>query len=477
MNAADAIDRMRQVIRRQHKALATEDAYVQWLRRYIRALRQMPQELTSEKKLDLFLTDLARRHDVSASTQNQAFNAILFFYQHVLEQPLGNVKALRATRPVHERHAPTVAQTQALLQTVGNQGPYPTNLIVRMLYGCGLRVSEPLNLRIKDIDLERRRLCIRGAKGGKDRVVTLPLSLIGELTQQVQFARVVWQRDKHNRTPVILPHRLARKYPEYQFSWGWAWLFPAHSTCRDPRSGTIVRYRMHEANVQRAVKTARRKLGISVLPHELRHAYATDCLQRGTNPRAIQQAMGHKSLETTMGYLHSEALSVSSPLDALLIILPARDKVSVSSADRKPAAPEAQGTSRGSGAPGHGAQPTFVPSFNNADGRVMLNRVALSNTGPVPMARATQWSRNPPGTWIKGEARNEPAHLNLKAAVKGKLASTAPGQEDCECFSRGAARRPTRQTIREQTAVALTLLGWQKANVKPPGVWARPPDS
>ena len=191
--------------------------------------------------------------------------------------------------------------------------------------------------------------------------------------------------------------------------------------------------------------------------------------------------MGHKSLETTMGYLHAEALSVSSPLDALPIILPARDKVSVFSADRRPTAPEAQGTSRGSGAPGHGAQPTFVPPrcspLNNADGRVILNRVALSNTGPVPMARATQWSRNPPGTWIKGEERNEPAHLNLKAAVKDKLASTAAGREDCECFSREAVRRPTWQTIREQTAVALPLFGWRKATVKPPGVWARPPDS
>src|SRR5256714_14698271 len=182
---------MRQIIRPQHKALATEGAYVQWLRHYIRASRQLPQELPSERELEKFLTDVARDRDVSASTQNQAFNTIVFYYQHVLGQPLGNVKAFRATRPIHERHALSVAQTQALLQTVGNQGPYPTNLIVRMLYGCGLRVSEPLNLRIKDIDLERRRLCIRGAKGGKDRVVTLPLSLIAELTQQVRFARVI----------------------------------------------------------------------------------------------------------------------------------------------------------------------------------------------------------------------------------------------------------------------------------------------
>jgi integrase len=168
MNAIDAIERMRQVIRLQHKALATEDSYVLWLRRYIKALRHIPPELPSNKKLERFLTELAQVHDVSASTQNQAFNAILYFYEQVLGQPLGDVRALRATRPVHERHAPTPSETQALLQTVRNQGGYPTNLIARMLYGCGMRVSEPLNLRIKDVDLERGRLCIRGAKGGNN---------------------------------------------------------------------------------------------------------------------------------------------------------------------------------------------------------------------------------------------------------------------------------------------------------------------
>jgi integron integrase len=317
MNTSQAICRMREVIRRQHKALSTEQTYIGWLRRYITALHQMPESLSSEKKLEQFLTDLARHRDVSASTQNQALNAILFFYKAVLGQPIGDINALRAKRPVHERHAPTVSETQSLLQTIRNEGGYPTNLIARLLYGCGLRVTEPLNLRIKDLNLEKCSLCIRGAKGGNDRVVPLPASLLPELTQQMQYARTVWQRDKQDRTPLMLPHRLARKYPECQFSWGWAWLFPAHYTCRDPITGTFVRYRMHEANVQRAVKHARRKLGITVLPHELRHGYATHCLERGTNPRAIQQVMGHQSLETTMGYLHAESLSVPSPLDAL----------------------------------------------------------------------------------------------------------------------------------------------------------------
>lgn len=314
MNTAQAIQKLRQVIRRQHKALATEESYVLWLRRYMAAIRQMPNALSSEQKLERFLSELAQR-GVAASTQQQAFNAIVFFYKDVLRLPLGAVDALRVRRPAHLRHAPTVGETHALLQAVRDLNGYPTNLIARLLYGCGLRVSEPLNLRIKDLNLAVPCLYVRGAKGGKDRSVSLPCSLASEIMQQVEFAETVWRRDCQNKIPVMIPEPLARKYPEYQFSKSWSWLFPAHYPCRHPRTGQTVRYRMHEANVQRAIKEARRKLGIMVLPHELRHAYATHCLERGTSPRAIQEAMGHKSLETTMGYLHAEALSVLSPLD------------------------------------------------------------------------------------------------------------------------------------------------------------------
>ena len=138
-----------------------------------------------------------------------------------------------------------------------------------------------------------------------------------DIIQQIEFARAVWRQDRQNRIPLTLPYQLARKYPEYLFAWPWAWLFPAHQTCFHPHTRLEVRYRMHETHVQRAVKEARRKLGISVLPHELRHGYATHCMERGVSPRAIQMAMGHSSLETTMGYLHGESLSVQSPLEAL----------------------------------------------------------------------------------------------------------------------------------------------------------------
>jgi integron integrase len=318
MNLSIAIEQLRGVLRRQHKSLGTESNYIFWLRHYVIALNSIPASFTSEQKLERFLTDLARHRDLAASSQNQAFNAVLFFYKEVLRQPLQGVDALRARRPVRLRHAPTVTETQALLQTVCDRAGYPTNLIARLLYGCGLRVTEPLNLRIKDVNFEKPSLFLVGAKGGKDRVVSLPKSLVPEIVQQMKFAQAIWQRDKQNRIPVTLPHQLGIKYPDYQFAWPWAWLFPSHNTCFHPRTRLKVRYRMHEANLQRAVRDARRKLGISVMPHELRHGFATHSMENGVSPRAIQMVMGHSSLETTMGYLHAESLSVDSPLESVL---------------------------------------------------------------------------------------------------------------------------------------------------------------
>ncbi len=234
----------------------------------------------------------------------------------VLGVPLKNVDALRATRPDHIRHAPTVKETRDLIAAVRDSGGYPNNLVTRLLYGCGLRVTEPLNLRIKDVQFDASRLFIMGGKGRKDRVVALPCSLVPEIKLQLDYARMIWKRDVLRRTPLELPHQLATKYPEYRFAWTWAWLFPARNPCNHPRTGELVRYRMHEVNVQRAIKEARRRIGIMVLPHELRHAYATHSLDSGTNIKALQEAMGHAHIDTTAGYCHAEALSVKSPLEA-----------------------------------------------------------------------------------------------------------------------------------------------------------------
>jgi site-specific recombinase XerD len=137
----------------------------------------------------------------------------------------------------------------------------------------------------------------------------------GGFAEQMEAARVVWKQDQSKTVPVALPDQLVVKYPQAQFNWNWAWVFPAAKLCPHPRTGQLVRWRLHEVNIQRAIRAAGRKMGLFILPHELRHAYATHCLNRGANPRALQEVMGHKSLETTMAYLHAEALGVRSPLD------------------------------------------------------------------------------------------------------------------------------------------------------------------
>jgi len=316
MNAESAIQRLRNTIRLKHFSLSTEDCYVGWLIRFMRYVVRLPHGLTSEKKMEAFLTSLAR-DDVSASTQNQAFNALLFFYRDCLGQKLEGINALRARREATVRRAPSMDEVRRLLSDVRDEGAYPVRIVVKLIYGCGLRITEPLSLRIRDVDLAGSQLIIRRAKGGKDRVVPLPCALVREITAQIETARVTWLRDVAARVPIKLPSRMDRKYPRSQWSWNWAWLFPQNSPCRDPRSGLTVRWHQLESTVQRAVKSSCRRLNLDILPHELRHGYATHCLNTGQNPRAIQQAMGHKSLDTTMGYLHAEALSVRSPMELL----------------------------------------------------------------------------------------------------------------------------------------------------------------
>ena len=305
-------------MRLKHLAWSTEQSYLAWLARYMRFLGQMRavgSAMTSEQKVETFLSELARQ-DVSASTQNQAFNALVMFYRDVAGTPLARIDALRANKPVTLREAPDRDEVRALLAAVKDVHGYPTRLITHLIYGCGLRVTEPCNLRVKDVELNSGRLLICAAKGAKDRVVPIPCSLHAGLRDALEAARVVWKQDVRNGLPVQLPNLLAKKYPQSRFAWKWAWVFPQKSPCKHPRTGELVRYRLHEAHVQTAIRKAS---GGNIKPHELRHAYATHCLNQGQNPRAIQQAMGHKSLETTMGYLHAEALRVRSPLEEVTV--------------------------------------------------------------------------------------------------------------------------------------------------------------
>lgn len=269
--------------------------------------------------MEAYLTRLAK-DGVSASTQNQAFNAIRFFYESVLGQKLADIQALRAKRGHRERHAPSREQVKAILDNAKDVHGYPTGLIVRMLYACGLRVSEPLNLRIKDIDIENSRITIREAKRNKDRMVSLPCSILPEIQEQIRIARRFYDLDHERSIPVPLPGLLAKKYKSAPFAWQWYWLFPSAKTCEHPRTGETVRWRVHEANVQKCVRDSAKLAGLdgAITPHNLRHAYATHLIERGVNIKSLAEAMGHASILTTSGYCHADALSVPSPL-ALMV--------------------------------------------------------------------------------------------------------------------------------------------------------------
>lgn len=264
--------------------------------------------------MEAFLTDLALQ-GVSVSTQNQAFSALLFFYRHALKVQLGKIDSLRAQRPSGLRHCPARDEVIHLLSQVADTQGYPTRLIVHLIYACGLRVCEPLNLRIKDLDLAQRRLYIHQSKGNKGRVVPFPECLNAALERQLALAKALAIQDVAQRVPVALPGLLGIKYPYAQFSERWGWLFPARSLCRDRRANKIVRWRCHETNVQRAVRAAADRCGLRGLtPHHLRHGFATHALQDGAFVRDLQVVLGHTHLETTMNYLHPEAGRVTSPL-------------------------------------------------------------------------------------------------------------------------------------------------------------------
>ena len=237
---------MREVCALRHLSINTEKSYIHWLGRYGFFLKDPKLTLlTAEKKMEAFLTRLAFT-GVAASTQNQAFNAILFFYRSVLKKELGPVDSLRAKRPATIRQCPTPAEVHQLLATVSDIYRYPTRLIVHILYGCGLRVSEPLNLRIKDVDLREDRLYVYQAKGNKGRVVPFPKCLRDPIERQMALAKVLAAEDHARGIPVALPGLLAKKYPSAARSERWAWLFPSHTTCYHPRTRTEVRWRCHE---------------------------------------------------------------------------------------------------------------------------------------------------------------------------------------------------------------------------------------
>lgn len=320
MNSKEAEQKTRAVMRMRHMAWSTENSYCSYIRRFAKWLQRYAAQLpaTPEEKMERFLTGMARAN-YSATSQNLAFNAIRFFYERVMKIHLGKVDALRAKRPTRMRHAPSREDVRKVLSATQDSPQYPFRLILFLIYGCGLRVSEPVSIRIRDINLEDEVIVIREAKGNKDRLVKIPELLVKAIRQQIEFAKHVWARSAAMKVPVKMPNRLGRKYRAGQFQFQWFWLFPAAGPCRDPRTGATVWWHCLPEYVQRAMGRACKAAGIpgQLTPHHLRHAWATHAYKDGAGVRDIQEILGHTSLETTMVYIHPEVERVPSPIDAL----------------------------------------------------------------------------------------------------------------------------------------------------------------
>ena len=315
------IDEVRKAIRLRHYSYRTEKAYVDWIWRFVVFHGRQHPKLLGGAEVEKFLSHLAQERNVSAATQSQALAALLFLYKRVLNVDLPWIdNVVRATRP---KRLPTVLGQQEAQSVLANlQGVYW--LIGVLLYGSGLRLTEALRLRIKDLELENLRILVRDGKGGKDRVTILPESLVTHLRAHLAKIRELHrQAIEHGFGGVDLPHALERKYPRAHLDWGWQYLFPASRASVGPRTQERRRHHVYEDSVQRHVRNAARAAGIEkpVSPHTFRHSFATHLLENGYDIRTVQELMGHKDVSTTQIYTHVMAKgtnSVKSPFDISL---------------------------------------------------------------------------------------------------------------------------------------------------------------
>jgi integron integrase len=312
------LDQLREQIRVRHYSIRTEDVYVKWVRDYVRfhGLRH-PAEMGAAE-VEQFLSHLAVRRQVSASTQNQALSALLFLYKHVLRIELPWLDdVVRAKRPERLPVVLTREETQRLLALLEGE----VALVAGLLYGAGLRLMEAVRLRVKDVDFARREILVRDGKGMKDRVTLLPQAVVAPLQLHLEQVAALHRSDlAAGFGEVYLPFALARKYPRAAAEWGWQYVFPAARLSVDPRSAVRRRHHLDEKKVQRAFKLAVRQAGLikPVTPHTLRHCFATHLLESGQDIRTVQELLGHADVKTTMIYTHvlnRGAFGVLSPLD------------------------------------------------------------------------------------------------------------------------------------------------------------------
>lgn len=320
LRSVKLLDQLRERIRYLHYSRRTEESYFHWCRAFIRfhGIRH-PAEMGGPEVED-FLRWLANERQVAPSTHKQALSALLFLYGKVLEINLPWMSEIG--RPRTQRRLPVVLtkdELAAIFQCM--EGEH--RLLARLLYGTGMRISEGMQLRVKDLDFEHQAVIVREGKGSKDRALMLPQSLVPGLREQLAKARVLWAADQaQGRGGVEMPDALERKYPRAGASWSWFWVFPQATHSTDPRSGVVRRHHLYDQTFQRAFKRAVEMAGIAkpATPHTLRHAFATHLLQAGYDIRTVQDLLGHADVATTMIYTHVLKVgggAVRSPVDSL----------------------------------------------------------------------------------------------------------------------------------------------------------------
>ena len=314
------LDQVRQAIRTRHYSPRTEETYVGWIKRFIFFHNKRHPAEMAEQEIAQFLSSLASESHVSASTQNQALNAVLFLYREVLHKEIGYVNGVvRAKRP----HRLPVVLTRQEVRSIFGCLDGSDWIMAMLLYGAGLRLMECLRLRVKDIDFTSNEIVVRAGKGDKDRHTMLPAAVKEPLAKHLDLIKRQHQRDlERGLGRVALPNALERKYPNAGKEWGWQWVFPATSHYADRVTGEKRRHHLHESVLQKAVKEAVRRTGIfkPASCHSLRHSFATHLLEDGYDIRTVQELLGHKDVSTTMVYTHvlnRGGKGVFSPADRL----------------------------------------------------------------------------------------------------------------------------------------------------------------
>lgn len=314
------LDQLREQLRIRHYSLRTEDAYVDWVRRFILFHGKRHPRDMGAPEVQAFLSHMAVARGVSPSTQNQAKAALLFLYRHALEADLPWL-----TEVIQAKRQPRlpIVLTPGEVSLLFDQMEGGMALVAQVLYGTGMRLMECLRLRVKDVEFDRREILVREGKGGKDRVTMLPERLVKPLRAHLDKVRAVHETDlAEGFGEVWLPDALAEKFKAAPRAWGWQWVFPSGLRSVDPRSGITRRHHLHPESVQKAVRLAARagELVKPVTPHVLRHSFATHLLAAGYDIRTVQELLGHKDVATTMIYTHvlnRGGRGVASPLDGL----------------------------------------------------------------------------------------------------------------------------------------------------------------